>query len=188
MKVFILLVFAFAATAAHAQGPTRPTPKAAVLESQRQERDNLLLRKTITGNENDSTRAATLKQINDDFKELQLLNNKLVQTINEPQPDYKIIERTAADLAGRASRLKQNLSLPKGETGSTEKRNVNRFEDEAGIKAGIKLIDERIVRFTTNPLFKAANVVDVDLGKKASRDLDALIELSKQLRKAVSKL
>lgn len=186
MKISMLLIITLGTAVAQAQGPTRPTPKDAILESQRQERDNLLLRKPIAGDETDATRIATLKQINDDFRELQIQNNKLMQAMNGPKPDYKSVESTVANLGGRASRLKQNLSLPKAEAGPGTK-STQKLENEEGIKLALKLLDETVLSFTTNPLFRAGNVVDVDLGRKASRDLDLIIELSKRLRKALPK-
>ena len=53
--------------------------------------------------------------------------------------------------------------------------------------AELKALDELIVRFTTNPVFRATNVVDVDLAKQASKDLSAVIERSKELKQRLRK-
>ena len=183
-----LLLLFMLAIQANAQGPTRPTPQDAMKESQRQELDKLILRKPITETEDNSTRNATLKQINDDFKNLQVQNNNLIKSINEPRSNYCDIANLVSSINGRATRLKQNLSLPKAESGKDTKRSDQKFDSEEAIKRGVKLLDETVVSFTTNPLFRAANVVDVEEGTKASRDLDQIIDLSKKLKKAISKL
>ena len=50
------------------------------------------------------------------------------------------------------------------------------------------LLDKTIMRFVTNPVFQAANTVDVNLAKKASSDLEQVISLTSDLKQNAQKL
>jgi hypothetical protein len=50
------------------------------------------------------------------------------------------------------------------------------------------LLDKTIMRFVTNPVFQAANTVDVNLAKKASHDLEQVIFLTFDLKQNAQKL
>jgi len=45
-----------------------------------------------------------------------------------------------------------------------------------------------VVSFSNNPIFKETNLVDIELGKKASADLEMIIEGSGKLKKVAQKL
>jgi hypothetical protein len=51
---------------------------------------------------------------------------------------------------------------------------VRQFREE------LLLLDKTIMRFVTNPVFQAANTVDVNLAKKASDDLEQVITKTSQ--------
>src|SRR6476619_7023465 len=75
----------------------RKTPRDVVIESNRQELDNLLLRKPILATEDKSARQSVLKQINDDFKTLQVLNSKVMSKVTDQSGvDYKEISTMLA--------------------------------------------------------------------------------------------
>src|SRR6185295_4174556 len=94
----------------------RKTPRGVVVESNRQELDNLLLRKPILTTEDKSARQAVLKQINDDFKALQVLNNRVMSEVTgEAKINYKSLAGLIAEIGSKASRLKSNLVLPKSD-------------------------------------------------------------------------
>ena len=50
------------------------------------------------------------------------------------------------------------------------------------------LLNKTIMRFVNNPVFQAANSVDVNLAKKASDDLDQVISLTLDLKQNAQKL
>src|SRR5678815_4490387 len=94
--VCVSLAFTPSYTSTQAQ---RKTPRDVVKESNRQELDNLLLRKPILATEDKSARQSVLKQINDDFKTLQVLNNKLMSEVTDQGgADYKEISTMLADI------------------------------------------------------------------------------------------
>jgi len=164
------------------------TPRDVVVESNRQEMDTLLLRKPILTASDMSASMAMLKQIGNDFRELQKLNNKMMETtIGSGEIDYKNISRTLGDISGVASRLKNNLALPEVEA---EKRKPVELEVSAAdqFKAELTKLDKTIMSFATNPIFQKSNIVDVQLATRASADLLFIIEQSRALKKASSKL
>jgi len=165
----------------------RKTPRDVVMESNRQELDNLLLRKPILATEDKSARQAVLKQINDDFKNLQVLNNKLMSEVaDQGGADYKEISTMLADIGSRAARLKSNLALPKVDE-KKEKAN-SELTTAAALKDRLMEFDKVVMSFATNPIFQQANVIDVELAKQASGDLATIIERSGKLKKAAAKL
>ena len=165
----------------------RKTPRDVVNESNRQELDNLLLRKPILATEDKSARQAVLKQINDDFKTLQVLNNKLMSEVEDQGGvDYKEISTMLADIGSRAARLKSNLALPKVDE-KKEKAN-SELTTAAALKDRLMEFDKVVMSFATNPIFQQANVIDVELAKQASGDLATIIERSGKLKKAAATL
>jgi len=165
----------------------RKTPRDVVNESNRQELDNLLLRKPILATEDKSARQAVLKQINDDFKTLQVLNNKLMSEVTDQGgADYKEISTMLADIGSRAARLKSNLALPKVDE-KKEKSN-SELTTAAALKDRLMEFDKVVMSFATNPIFQQANVIDVELAKQASGDLATIIERSGKLKKAAATL
>ena len=165
----------------------RKTPRDVVNESNRQELDNLLLRKPILATEDKSARQAVLKQISDDFKNLQVLNNKLMSEVTDQGgADYKEISTMLADIGSRAARLKSNLALPKVDE-KKEKAN-SELTTAAALKDRLMEFDKVVMSFATNPIFQQANVIDVELAKQASGDLATIIERSGKLKKAAATL
>jgi len=182
--VCVSLAFTPSYTSTRAQ---RKTPRDVVVESNRQEFDNLLLRKPILATEDKSARQAVLKQVNDDFKTLQVLNNKVMSEVTDQSGvEYKEISSMLSDISSRASRLKLNLALPKPEMSRSEKTleisNATEFKDE------LWAFDKVVTNFATNPIFQQANVIEVELAKQASLDLATIIERSGKLKKAAAKL
>jgi hypothetical protein len=165
-----------------AQNPPR-TPKDVAVESNRKELDNLLLRKPILTTENDAARQAALKQINEDFKALQILNNGVMtEGTSKDGVDYNSLARLLAEIGSKASRLKSNLALPKGEGKSRTKEIV--ASSPPAFKDELVKFDEVVVRFRANPIFLQPNVVEVELARQAAADLQLIIEKSKTLKKA----
>jgi len=163
-------------------------PRSVVTETNRQEMDTLLLRKPIVTSEDKTARQAVLKQINDDFKALQVLENKVMSAVTAPgNIDYGSLANLMSDIGSKASRLKTNLVLPKAE--SEEKEKVSDETSEASdFRNRLILFDKVVVNFATNPIFQTANVVEIDLAKQASKDLATIIERSSDLKKSATKL
>jgi hypothetical protein len=182
---YAVIVMLLSDTAAIAQ--TKPTPKDVVIESNRKELDNLLLRKPILTSEDNASRQAVLKQINEDFKALQLLNNKLMTTISsQDQIDYNSLYRLISEIGSKASRLKSNMVLPKAET--DKKKAPVEISNASVFRAELVAFDKVVVSFATNPIFQKPDVLEDELAKQASRDLVSIIEQSARLKKAATRL
>ena len=162
------------------------SPRNVVVESNRQELDNLLLRKPILTAEDKSAQQAVLKQINEDFKALQVLNNKLMTEATSPELNYKSLGKLLSEMGSKASRLKSNLLLPKAEA---EKQPDSKAAlDASGFRIAIETFDKVVVNFTTNPIFQKVNVIELESAKQASTDLATIIDQSGRLKKAAVKL
>ena len=90
-------------------------------------------------------------------------------------------------IRGKANDLKDSLSLPASEKSETPAKmpdvtTVRQF------RAGLLLLDKTIMRFVNNPVFQAANTVDVNLAQKASADLEQVISLTLDLKQNAQKL
>jgi hypothetical protein len=181
---YVIAIFLLA-HAVNAQS-TRTNPRDVVVESNRQELDNLLLRKPILTTADKGARQDVLKQINDDFKAVQVLNNRLMADAVNPVVDYKSLAKLLSEIGSKASRLKSNLVLPKVDV---EKQKESEGALAAsGFRDALQAFDKVVVSFSTNPIFQKVNVIEVELAKQASRDLATIIEQSGRLKKAAMKL
>ncbi|HEY8225218.1 MAG TPA: hypothetical protein VIG25_08090 [Pyrinomonadaceae bacterium] len=138
----------------------------------------------IKGEKNDGIIQAILKQINEDFRGLQSVNNKMMaDTSASAEIDYKFVSVMISQIAKKATRLKQNLALPKSEDIKVTKEPEKEIATEKDFKAELLLLDSSVMRFVTNPIFQQTNVVELKLANQASSDLETIINLSKRLKK-----
>ena len=163
--------------------------RAKVLEINRRERERqLILQPLPAKKDDDSVRLAVLKQIKEDFKSIQSLNNTMMaKAWSREELDYDYISDKVSQIRAKAVRLKTNLSLPEAE--DVEKKQLDSMV--TGVKefrAALLLLDRSIMSFVTNPLFKEGNVVEVNLATKASRDLETVVQLTNRIKKAASAL
>ena len=164
------------------------SPRDVVIESNRQEMDTLLLRKPILTASDVSVRMALLKQIGEDFRELQTLNNKMMEKVSTTQQvDYNEIAKILGQMATKASRLKTNLALPEAQQ-KKEKPASLEITDAAQLQGGLSKLDKTVMSFANNPIFQKVKVVDVQLAYRANGDLTTIIEQSGLLKKAATKL
>jgi hypothetical protein len=172
------------------QGQRQPAVPArdVVRTIQRQEMDLLLLRKLLPAAKDDASTRAVLKQIRDDFKDMQRLNNKMMaEAWAREALDYQHISDMVSQIRSKAARLKSNLSLPEAEP--PEKSQMRTETSSAKeFRAALLLFDKSVISFATNPLFQQSNIVEVKSANQASRDLAAVIELSGKLKKVALRL
>lgn len=127
-------------------------------------------------------------QIAEDFEKIQVINNKMMSlTMRAAAPDYGIIANTTSEIRKRASRLKENLGL-EFEAKEDSKEKTKGAVDVQGIKADLMSLDNSIMSFVKNPIFKTPGVVNVEQAEKASNDLDVIIKLSQLIRKDAERL
>jgi citrate lyase gamma subunit len=127
-------------------------------------------------------------QISEDFLQLQVVNSKLMQAVLDGGAlDLTFVAKSASEIKKRAGRLKENLLLPEPEKGS-KRPTVEVGAEAVQLRSSLSALGELIYGFVRNPVFKEANVADVQMLAKARRDLEVIIELSAQVKKSSEKL
>ncbi|MGH9929773.1 MAG: hypothetical protein ACREA9_11185 [Pyrinomonadaceae bacterium] len=128
-----------------------------------------------------------MKQIREDFKDLQGLNNKMMaEAWARETLDYSFVSDMVSRMRGKAIRLKMNLSLP--DSGSLEKAASDPVSNSREFRAALLVLDRSIMSFITNPLFMKPNTIDVNQATRARKDLESVIELAADLKKVASRL
>lgn len=129
-------------------------------------------------------RRRILAQIKEDFLRLQVVNDELRKFRESGSTlDLEAISKSAEQIAKLAKRLKDNLALPQVE--SIAEFSEPRAETESEqVRLALSLLNNSINAFVENPLFAKAGVVDAQLSLKALRDLQQVIGISKELKKA----
>ena len=130
-----------------------------------------------------------LDQIREDFLRIQVVDRKLIKaTADSDTLDPGFVARSASEIRKRSRRLKENLALPlpkaplAGRSGTEVEATNERLR--ISISDLSKLIDE----FVSNPMFEQSKLVDARLSSKARQDIEAIIELSSQIKRSSEKL
>lgn len=185
MKVFTAFLFTLLFFGnVHAQNPdTRAADT--VRELSRIDTNRALELQILSPNKTNAVKLAIQKQINDDFRDLQTLNNKMMgDAWARPELDYKYISEMVGQISRRAARLRSNLGLPKSEEDRKNKpAQAKEISSASEFRKELLTLDRWVMNFVTNPIFRKT-VVNLDLANQASRDLNAVVELSSRLKKA----
>ena len=189
-KRFQLLLIALTLIASFScvQGQSRSVNRDRARAIERAEMDRLLLWATPKNTESEAVRVSRFKKIKDDFRDLQSLNNKMMADAWLTDTlDYSSIADMVSKIRGKANSLKEGLSLPQSEEPAIGVKlpvvtSVRQFREE------LLLLDKTIMSFVTNPVFQAANTVDVNLAKKASDDLEQVLSLTIDIKQNAQKL
>ena len=137
-------------------------------------------------------------QIQEDFKQLQIVNNHMMSVVAASKVlDYKLVSETTSEISKRATRLKSNLGLfqvnvegqdehkPKDKDQTA--RNVLTV-DAAKLKTALFQLDNLIMSFIKSPVFAHQGVISVPDSDKANHDLANIVELSRTIKKSAEKL
>jgi hypothetical protein len=136
----------------------------------------------------DASRAAQLKQLGEDFTTIQNINNRMMAEVwAREKLDYGHLADVISELNGRATRLKNNLSLPEpnSPTKQVEHLSISGLKE---FRSALLLMDHSLMSFVTNPIFQRPDVIKIDLAKQARLDLENVIALSGNLKKITAKL
>jgi hypothetical protein len=185
----LILVLATAASAQSA-GTTRPNPietMRTINDETYRELTNITRETKIRGADNSEPgRAARLKQIRDDFKSIQDVNNRMMaQAWAGPEIDFATTASMLNEINSRAIRLKSNLALPNA---AGPKRNQPNVSEVGQFKSALLGMDRSLMSFVNNPIFRETKVVDIQIAARATQDLDYVIALSTDLKKVAGKL
>ena len=184
----IILALALAASFSSVQGQRRSIQRDRARSIERAEMDRLLLWSVPKNTESEAIRLNRFKKIKDDFRDLQSLHNKMMADAwLKDSLDYSSIADMVSKIRGKANDLKEGLSLPASENPLTDLKvpavsSVRQFREE------LLLLDKKIMSFVSNPVFQAANTVDVIQAKQASADLEHVLLLTVDLKQNAQKL
>lgn len=184
-----LVIFCGFVSEARSQRPGAPSQplRDMVRAVGQKELDRQLLLKPIPPLSDEPARRLALKQIREDFRDLQNLNNRMMsEAWARDAVDYGFVSEMISEIRGKANRLKLNLKLPE----SGDRKNEGRVDptNDKDFRASLMTMDQTIMRFVKNPLFQNANTIDVAQATQARQDLEAVIELAAGLRKVASRL
>jgi len=131
---------------------------------------------------------ATLKQLNDDFTRIQVIRLGMVRDIKDRKHfEYRRLSDDAAEIRKRASRLRDGLALSERE--ENDRRPFEKVEfDQEKIQDAASDLCLEISRFTENPMFRQGAVFNVRNAKEAEHALDAVINLSINIKNSADKL
>ena len=184
----LLSSLCFVSAKAQQGGLNRPTMGDQAREIERDERDQLLLLRRLPSLNDDPARKALLKQISEDFRDIQALNNKMMaDTWSREEPNYDFISDMISQIRGKANRLKLNLPLPAAQNSDRKEFHLDDV-DVKQFRAALLVLDKSIMSFVTNPIFRETKVVEMKMAAQASGDLETVLQLSGQIKKAASSL
>jgi len=198
--VLAVCVSTLMADAAHAQqsmpaGPPAPGNRDPFGEArERRQREAQLRSAEMVGTAKTTDRRASeaaAGQLREDFRNIQILRNKLVRHLQSNKPlDYKFIADEAGEVNKRAGRLKTHLlrAAPDDEKTEREKKKRHVELGDGQISDALVTMCERIDSFTESPIFKVPDVIDLKQSDKAGRDLRDIIRLSRDIRRAAERL
>jgi hypothetical protein len=120
-----------------------------------------------------------LKDIEEDLNALQDTYNRMLVALHKSSDvGLEFAEVSAADVKKHALRLRTNLGLPKPtkDEKGTEGRDLPSLAVDR-----LKMLTVRLYAFVTNPIFENMGTLDIEQSRKASKDLEAVIEIAQDL-------
>jgi hypothetical protein len=128
-----------------------------------------------------------LKQLNEDFKQIQIVRLKLVNVIRDHgEFDYKRLSDDSDEIRKRAARLRSYLA--DAEKARSDIKQSGRVVDKAGVNDAVAELCLEISRFMDNAIFRNRGVYKASDAIEAARTLDLVIDLSRSLKNSAEKL
>ncbi|HEX9425535.1 MAG TPA: hypothetical protein VF899_20000 [Pyrinomonadaceae bacterium] len=129
----------------------------------------------------------TLAQIREDFLRIQILNDHLQRFASRSEPfDRRVVAKSASEITKLAERLRENLALPEIEK-IAEPSDPNIETGIAQVRLWLLDLGNLINAFVENPVFEKSVVIDAKLSTQARRDLERIIEVSRQVKRSGEK-
>ncbi|MEJ7708452.1 MAG: hypothetical protein WKF84_00970 [Pyrinomonadaceae bacterium] len=98
---------------------------------------------------------------------------------SEGDLNLKSIAKSASEIKKYADRLKYNLMLPEPEK-DDKRPKAELATEHKQLMSSLLTLNQKIIGFVNNPMFKDANVLDAKNVSNALRDLDWIIETEQQ--------
>lgn len=129
---------------------------------------------------------ALMAQTEEDFNRILTLHNEIARALSSKNAlNYGFVSEATAEIKKRAGRVQSTLKLAP-EQGYTGLK-VEEIDESQMNDALIKLC-KQIRSFVTNPTIENPNTVDAQQLVKARHDLDAVIQLSGQIKKDADRI
>ncbi|HEY3040813.1 MAG TPA: hypothetical protein VGJ66_18895 [Pyrinomonadaceae bacterium] len=189
----LILLFAVPLVAQQAPGPPG-TPANDPNDPVNQDRLNkadMRAREFLMGNTRKPIRRATwgpkeatLPQITEDFRKIQLVNKELITAVFANNIlDPKQIIKATSDIEKRANRLIGNLAFPKPD------KLKELPQEKSDLRLLLAKLDSSIMNFVNNPIFQTdRKVVNAELATKVSTDLMTVVKLTGYIRRQAEAL
>ena len=130
-----------------------------------------------------------LDQIRADFLRIQVIDRRLIKaTADSDTLDLAFVSRSVSEIRKRSRRLKENLALPPPETPLAGRWEIEIEATNERLRISISDLSKLIDEFVSNPMFEESKLVDARLSSKARQDIEAIIELSSQIKRSSEKL
>lgn len=137
----------------------------------------------------DEEQKLALAQIAEDYREIQVINNKMMSTsIPSAAPSFQMIARTLDEIRKRATRLKANLRLAELKEKNPAKEKYKPVQTTPQLKSHLLALDDSIMRLVKNPIFKNPEVINIEDSAKAHGALEFIIVTSQLIRKDAERL
>ena len=185
-----ILLLTLLTLAARANAQTVNAPGTAVREGQRamDEYDRDINRMKNDAAATRERRRSLFPQINDDFQRVQVIHNEIVRMLQSDKGlDYGRLAELTGDMKKRGTRLRENLALPQGEQTSAQAKHADAIDDQQ-VRKDIAALHDLVVSFVGSPLFKNLGVVDAKVLDQATDNLNHIIDLSDEIKKAAKLL
>lgn len=144
----------------------------------------------VSDKELQKIRAALMKQLGNDFRTLQIVDNEMMsEAVASKELNCEHLARQLTQIRARASNLKASLALPEVPVPSTagKKAQPDQISDHL-VRTQLESLDSSIQVFVKNPIFRDPNVLDVKLSVEASQNLKSILDLSDEIKRNASKL
>ena len=146
------------------------------------------LRKDLRSNAGMEQQARILlTALKDDFRQLQMINNDLMQRTlvdarkNPEAISSKEIRARLSEIHKRADRLRANLRLPNVEL---PKEAIDQeLVSAQDLSKGLLMLDQLVMKFVENPIFQRPGILDTQQSMSAADDLGRVLRVTKVLKK-----
>jgi hypothetical protein len=129
-----------------------------------------------------------LAQIREDFVRIQVLNNDLVRAASRGDSlDPRFVSKSAGEIRKLATRLRDNLVLPETAKGD-ERPEAKAAPSPTLLGHALSALDGLILKFVDDVASRGVYRLDAQSSAKARQALEAIIELSTQVKKASERL
>jgi hypothetical protein len=131
---------------------------------------------------------ALMAQTEQDFNRILILHNEIVRAISSARAlDYDFVSNATGEIRKRATRLQSTLGLRQSPEEAQVAEKPEKVDDPQINDELVKLC-KQIKSFVTNPVIENPNTVNAQELIKARRHLEALIQLSGEIKKHADKL